>query len=245
MKTTAAFFALIVVTLSLLNACQNSADLDKVKDFQYNYAEFEKADYSFGTGDQYFRLEHFDLEALTDSIANCHERIFTDKALLKALNKDIAAWLRDSVFIGKSSVKGAFVLDTTNLLLLEDPLTYYLNEHTKAEQAVAGRLFYTTNSMHTAHINGKTIYYDIVPANARYLKEIGEYRIETTGKYLPAQVNDGSRPAVSSLRYFCDQLMVDWYITMRSSDFFDGQIALKISDITYHYTDEFLRQKGK
>lgn len=246
MKTIPACFALIIVLISLIYACESStADLDTLKDLQRNHSDFDKADYSFGTGDQYFRLEHFDLDALTDTLARCHERIFTDKVILKELNEDIAAWLSDSVFIGKSTVKGAFVLDTTNLLLLEDPLTYYMEEHTKAEQAVAGRLFHTKNSMHTARINGKAIYYDIVPANAKWMKEIGEYRIETTGNYLPAHVDHGKHPAVSSLRYFCDQLQVDWYITIRSDDFFDGQLALKISDVTYHYTDDFLRQKEK
>lgn len=244
MKTIPASFARILVVISLLYACERStADSAAFKDLQHHYTEFRKADYSFGTGDQYFRLEHFDLDALTDTLTRCHERIFTDKAILKALNQDVAAWLRDSVFIGKSTAKGAFVLDTTNMLLLEDPLTYYMEASIKAEQTAAGRLFHTTNSMHTAWINGKAIYYDIVPANAKYLKEIGEYRIETTGSYLPAHVNDDSRPAISSLRYFCDQLRVDWYITIASDDFFDDHIALKISDVTYHYTDDFLRQK--
>ncbi|MES2557504.1 MAG: hypothetical protein V4604_15215 [Bacteroidota bacterium] len=238
---------LIIALILLIYSCESStADLDTIKDLQHNHDDFEKADYSFGTGDQYFRLEHFDLDALTDTLERCHERIFTDKTILKALNKDIAAWLRDSVFIGKShTMKGTFVLDTTNLLLLKDPFKYYMEEKIHGSQPVVGKLFHTRNSMHTAWVNGKAIYYDIVPANAKWKKEIGEYRIETTGDYMPAHVNSVTPPTTSNLRYFCDQMMVDWYITISSDDFFDGQLALKISDVTYHYTDDFLRQKEK
>ncbi|HLP56083.1 MAG TPA: hypothetical protein VK151_13690 [Fluviicola sp.] len=235
---------LVIALIPLLVACESqTADLETLKDLQHNHDEFEKADYSFGTGDQYFRLEHFDLEALTDTLEHCHARIFTDKKLLKTLNEDITAWLRDSVFIGKSkTMKGTFILDTTNLQLLQDPLNYYMEEPIRESQPVAGTLFHTQNSMHTAWIDGKAIYYDIVPANAKWVKETGQYRIETTGDYLPGHLVNGD-PTKSDMRYFCDQLQVDWFITIRSDDFFDGQLAIKLSDATYHYTDDFLRQK--
>lgn len=237
---------LIIVLISIVAACQSSTvDPDKIKDLQGNYDDFDKADYSFGTGDQYFRLEHFDLAALTDTLEHCHERIFTDKALLKALNKDIAAWLRDSVFIGTSkTMKGTFVADTTNMFFLEDPLMYYVEENIRGSQVVSGKLFHINNSMHTAWINGKAIYYDIIPANAKWVKETGEYRVETTGDYIPKHMR-GDVTTKSDMRYFCDQLQVDWFITITSYDVFDGQLALKISDVTYHYTDNFLRQKEK
>ncbi len=235
---------LVIALIPLLVACESqTADLETLKDLQHNHDEFEKADYSFGTGDQYFRLEHFDLEALTDTLEHCHARIFTDKAVLKALNKDVGHWLRNGVFIGKSKMmKGTFVLDTTNMLLLEDPLKYYMEENIHGSQPVAGKLFHMRNEMHTAWVDGKAIYYQIVPANARWTKEIGEYRIETTGDYLPSHVGK-CIPTKSNMRYFCDKLQVDWFITIRSDDFFDGQLAIKLSDATYHYTDDFLRQK--
>jgi hypothetical protein len=246
MKMNLAFTRIVIITIALLSACQDATDFSKVTDLQKNNNDFKDADYSFGTGDQYFRLEHFDLEALSDTIKRCHQRIFTGKSMLKALNDDVDAWLRDSVFIGKSTtMKGTFILDTTNLLLLNDALTYYMEGSIKKSQVVAGKLFHLRNSMHTAHINGKKIYYEIVPANAKWTNEIGEYIVQTTGDYNPRHMSNGLQSRTSSLRYFCDRLLVDWYITIRSGDFFEGQLAIKVSDITYHYTDDFLRQKDK
>ncbi len=232
---------LIVALISLVSACEPSADLSKVKDLQHHYLEYKKAAHLAASSDyDYFRMEQVDRNVLTDTIIHCNERIFTDKALVDALNKDVTAWLRDWVFIGESkTMKGTFVIDTTDLMGLEDAESYFKTEDIKKSQPVEGKLFHLRNSTFKAHVGGNEVKYRIVPANPEIIGSIGEYKIETTGDYIPIDMPGVKRPKMYQMWYSCFRVRVDWYITIRSDDFLDKPLAVKLSDVTYQYINAF------
>lgn len=220
---------LTIASLLIFASCNNSSNPDKkiLAPYKANLKEFKNADYSFGTNNNYFRMKNFDYNSLADTLEKCHAHVFKDKSILKAINNDVRAWLRDSLFIGVSNTrKGKLIVDTTNTLFWnpEDEFQYYNNVSVTSDQKLNGKMFQLTHAMHTAHVNGKEVYYDIIPANAKKLASNGKYRIVTN--------TEGS---IFDQRNFCDLYAVDWFIVFYSDYFFEGELAIKISDETFYY----------
>jgi hypothetical protein len=224
------------VTISaILSSCSNSYKYGGIEKFINNRKLFDKADYNFPDGYQYYRLKNFNLRTLSNTLSKCHEEIFQDSRIVELINKDITAWLRDSVFIGSSkTMEGTFVLDTTNIFLMNNSVGYTLSTISQP-QKMYNEIFQMRHSMHTARIDGKEIYYDIIPTNGNIIKKLAEYRIETTGDYIPSYMHAGGKVNRSDLKYFCDLYLIDWYIVISSDDFFDDRLAIKITDTTYYY----------
>lgn len=233
----------IVCLLMALVSCNESVNSNKLARYEQCYREFEKADYAFSGFYDYHRFRDFDLNSFTDTVLACQEDIFSDPYLLKALKKDLTAWLRDSVFIAHlRTPQGTMLVDTTNMLFMsaDEDLHYYMEEKIRKGQDLDGKLFETRNSSHVFRMNGKTVYFELVPANAHYLREIGEYRIETTGKFIPAKMHVGGKSTLSNLRYLCDAYRMDWFLTIASDDFPGNKrkLALCFSGESVHYRDE-------
>lgn len=207
-------------------------------------AQYDVAEYNFASGYNYFQMLNFDLHSLHDTIAKVHEDIFLDKEIRNLVTKDVFNWLRDSIFIGSSRTrKGNFILDTTNMLTLEKPFKYYTGTRVKYGQSVHNKIFQKIYNMHTVKIGDKKIYYYLVPANGKLLKEVAEYRIETTGDYSPDYVDN--KTIIYNRRHFCDLYQIDWYIRIESDDFFNDRLALKITDSTYYYKWDLGRQNER
>lgn len=235
--------------IALLFSCANSSDEKKVvpsknlMHFQKMYVEYyKKADHNLSTGLAYYRMTNFDLERLTDTISKVNAEIFQNEDIRTLVNEDISNWLRDYVFIGSSKkMKGDFMLDTTNMLTLEKPSEYYSYSKIKQGQKIYNKLFLNTFFKRLIEIDGKKIYYYIRPANGKLLEEIAEYRIKTSGDYLP--IYEKKRNKIYDRRYLCDLYRIDWYVLISSDDFFNDKLAFKITDTTYYYNEDYTRQK--
>ena len=230
--------------LALLYSC-GDYDYDKLQPYEKFYKEFKDADYSFSAGSQYYRMKDFDYRGICDTLSKVHAAIFQDPEVEKLVNQDVSNWLRDSVFVGLSeTMKGSILVDTTNMLLLDNPLDYYMQRKIEMGQSIDDQLFRIRHAMHTARIGDKELYYDIVPTNGKLIEELAEYRIETTGDLVPGYMrNNRIKVITSNLRYFCDLYQIDWYILISSSDFFDDRLALKLTDTTYYYDTDLTRQR--
>ena len=227
--------SIFLMTL-LIESCGFEKEPLEVKKLRENYQEFLNVDYSFSSGIQYYQMQSFDIEKLVDTIEKVHQIIFDETFPLEELNKQISRWLRDSIFVGTSQAReGLIIMDTVNLLNLDNPVDYYLNSEIKAVQNISGKLFRPNHFAHTVPINKKNISYQIYPTNGKLINEIGEYRIETTGDYIPKYMYVGGRSSRSNLRYFCDQYLIDWFIIISSDHFLNGGLSMKISDTTLYY----------
>ena len=236
------FLPIVVLLFSCANP-ENPEHDKKLKPYKNMLAEYEAADSNFGESHYYYRMLNFDLNSLSDTIAKVHEDIFKDEKIRALATKDISNWLRDSVFITSSGTKrGSFILDSINMLTVEKPLEYYLHSRVKHGQDVNNKIFQNFNSMHTVKIGDKKIFYYFIPKNEKLLKEVAEYRIETTGDYSPYYIEN--KATIYNRRYLCDLYSIDWYIKISSDDFFNDRLALKITDTTYYYNQDSSRQKN-
>ncbi len=224
-----------ILILAFLFSCEHRKD-EKLIPFKNAYQEFENADYNLSNSDHYYRMMNFDRMKFCKIIAEKHSEIFQDRKIESLVNKDISDWLRDSVFIGSShTMNGTFLMDTTNMLILKEPFEYYIQSEIKRGQTVLNELFQIRNSMHTVNIQGKEIHYEIVPVNGKLIRKQGEYRIETTGDYIPEYMRTSGRVDKANVRYFCDLYLIDWYVLISSNGFFNDKLALKITDTTAYY----------
>lgn len=238
---------IFIPIIILFFSCTNSHDKKEVvsnKNLELYKAQYKE--YFSGTNSKltatnsYFQMKNFDLEGMTDTILKINDEIFEDESIKEIVNNDIADWLRDSIFIGSSKTrKGSFVLDTTNMLTLKNPSKYYTNSEIKKGQAVRNKLFQKIHSPHMINIDGQKIYYYIRPGKEKLVKEIGQYRVETTKDYLPTY--EKNRNKKYDIRHFCDLYIMDFYIIVRSKAFFKGTYAFKIKDSTYYYVNDLSR----
>lgn len=241
MKNT--LLSLLLVPL-FFTSCNQSSTTELITVLKNNRKEYTTANHTFSGGHHYFRLKNFDWQTVTDTISHFHSLVLKDEKIIDQLNKDVSTWLQDSVFIGFSkSIKGTFLLDTTNLLLQEDSLELLIQHPATHGQPIENKMIWLPHTNHIAEINNQKIYYTIVPVNGTKISSEGKYRIVTTGDYKPDYLQNHNNTIASELQYFCDTYLTDWYILISSDDFFDDNLALKITDTTYFYYKELSTHK--
>ncbi|MEL6633856.1 MAG: hypothetical protein AAFQ83_20480 [Bacteroidota bacterium] len=235
----------LLISLQTCDFSSHHTDKSHLVEYQEIHAAYDSAQYTFPNGTEYYRLKNFDLSSLTDTFLRVHDVIFEDEKVRQIVNKNIANWLQDSIFIGTSQTrKGSHVVDTTNLLFVDDPFEYGLKTSSFQRQPLNGQLLELRYNWHTVTIDDKDIYYYMYPMDGRLLDELAKYYIETTEDYKPSYMqNSRNQSSLAQLQYYCDKYIADWYIAIHSDHFFDDQLAFKITDTTYHYTSEIRERR--
>ncbi len=216
------FLPLFLIILIGCSSDQEESEL--LKELKGNHEEMmNQVDSIFPAGQRYYVCSNLNVKMAMDSLTKYNALVINDESISKEINNELEKWLLDYIFIVPSEAyNGTFELDTTNLLLLENELDYYMSRDTFVTQNIKNRLIYINEA--TSH-KVKTYYYDIVPVKKEYLGVTGKHILKTSDDYLST---------ANYTRVIGEKHLVDWHFTIASDEL--GELAFIISDTTVHYS---------
>jgi len=232
--------SIIALTL-LLGACQQHVNSEMELKMKKTNSHFKKAKCNFPSNDQFYILNHFQFETMTDTLNQAINQLFTDPIIASEINVQVGTWLKDSVFIFNADKRGMVLFDKTNLELLEDPLQYYMNEKFDIDFEKTNSSLQTLRSMFQAKVNGHVVHFEIIPTNGKLIQHIGEYVIVSTGTHQSKNTKTASSWK-SIQRFNCDLLKIDWFIKLSSDYYFEEELSIQMTDTTLYYDSNW---KGK
>lgn len=225
-----------LITLIILFACKAPVPTEFEKSLLENYQKYENSEFYFRNGPNYFEIHGWDLSRLTDTLSIVNENLFGNTNESASLNLELTSWLKDSVFIGlNEKAEGQILFDTTNMMHLENSFDYYMSPEINVDHRVYRRIFQVENSSFEAQINKSQIFFRIIPMNGKRLETLGEYKIVTTGDYIPQIMNVSSSVSQASLKYVKASYSVDWFILIQVYGNDKKNLALLISENTDFY----------
>lgn len=225
----------------LLIACKKQVNSEMELKMKRTNNEFLRANHNFPSNDQFYILNHFQLDQLNDTLSRTIDRLFVDSKVANELKTQVYTWLKDSLFVMNSIKKGTVLFDRTNLEQLEDPLKYYLNEKFDIDFEKTNSALQTLRPMFKAKVGGHFVQFELIPTNGKLIQHKGEYVIVSTGKYQAKNLKTAtSRKSIK--RFTCDLLQIDWFINLNSDHYFEKELSIQLSDSTLYYDPNW---KGK